>query len=113
MGNRIGQQIGKYHFIQLLGQGGFADVYLGEHVFLKTHAAIKVLQTQLAPEDLQSFLQEAQTIARLKHPNIVHVLDFGTDDSPYLVMDYFTNGTLRQKYPKGSKVPFATVVSYV
>ena len=45
MNNLSGQQLGNYHLVRLLGQGGFADVYLGEHVFLKTHAAIKVLHT--------------------------------------------------------------------
>jgi len=55
---------------------GFADVYLGEHVFLKTQAAIKLLQMKVgAPDDLDSFLKEAQTVARLVHPHIVRVLN--------------------------------------
>ncbi len=48
MADRVGQQLGNYRLVSLLGQGGFAKVYLGEHVFLKTKAAIKVLHTQLA-----------------------------------------------------------------
>jgi serine/threonine protein kinase len=43
MSNRVGQQLGQYQLIRLLGQGGFAEVYLGEHVMLRTQAAIKVL----------------------------------------------------------------------
>ncbi len=43
MSDRIGQQLANYRLISLLGQGGFADVYLGEHIYLNTLAAIKVL----------------------------------------------------------------------
>ncbi len=69
----MGQQIGNYNLIRLLGQGGFAEVYLGEHIYLKTQAAIKVLHTQLASSEIQSFLVEARTIAHLEHPHIVRV----------------------------------------
>ena len=112
MADRLGQQLGNYRLIRLLGTGGFADVYLGEHVFLKIQAAIKILHT-LRQEDLQGFLQEAQTIARLKHSHIVRILEFGVDSIPFLAMEYASNGTLRQRHPKGSIVPLATVVSYV
>ena len=75
MADHVGKQLGNYHLICLLGQGGFADVYLGEHVYLKTMAAIKVLQTRLLNEDFDDFLNEARTIASLKHPHIIQVLD--------------------------------------
>ncbi len=94
-----GQQLGNYRLSGLLGQGGFADVYLGEHVYLNTQAAIKVLHTQLTQDTKAHFLGEAQTIARLRHPHIVHVLDFGVENViPFLVMEYAPNGTLRQRY---------------
>jgi serine/threonine protein kinase len=115
MADRVGEQFGKYKLTKLLGRGGFADVYLGQHVTLGTLVAIKVLHTRLSPDDLASFLKEAQTIARLaEHPHILRVLDF--DDGgglPYLVMDYAPNGTLRSKYPAGTRVPLETVVGYV
>src|SRR6478672_7015847 len=101
MPDRIGQQLANYRLIRLLGQGGFADVYLGEHIYLRTPAAIKVLQARLVKADLQEFLNEARSIANLVHPNIVRVLEFGVEvDTPYLVMDYAPNGTLRQRHPK-------------
>ena len=103
--NRIGQQLGNYRLVRLLGQGGFADVYLGEHVYLKTQAAMKVLHAQITGENMEGFVTEAQTIARLKHPHIIRVLDFGVQDTlPYLVMDYAPKGTLRQLHPRGSRV---------
>jgi serine/threonine protein kinase len=101
MPDRIGQQLGKYRLLRLLGRGGFAEVYQGEHIHLKTQVAIKVMQTQLTDDDLEHFLKEAQTIARLEHPHIVRVLYFDMqDNTPFLVMDYAPNGTLRQRYPK-------------
>ena len=106
--DHVGQQLGNYRLIRLLGQGGFADVYLGEHIYLKTQAAIKILQMRLAGEDTQGFLNEARTIASLKHPHIVRVLDFGVEGAtPFLVMDYAPLGTLRQRYPKGMRLPLA------
>jgi serine/threonine protein kinase len=113
--DRIGQQLGNYTITQLLGQGGFADVYLGEHIYLKSQAAVKVLQARLSSaDDMDSFLKEAQTIARLFHPHIIRIMDFGVAaETPYLVMDYAPKGTLRQKHPRGTPVPLPTVVSYV
>src|SRR5260370_7091103 len=114
MTERVGQQLGNYRLIHLLGEGGFAEVYLGEHIHLGTQAAIKVLRTQLAKDDIETFRNEARTIARLEHPNIVRVLDFGLEGStPYLVMGYAVNGTLRQRHPKGTRLPLVTIVSYV
>ncbi len=115
MAERVGQRLGNYTLLRLLGEGGFAEVYLGEHFYLKSQAAIKVLQTRLSStDDTDSFLREAQTIARLTHPNIIRVLDFGIEhEVPYLVMDFAPNGTVRQLYPKGTKVPLLTAASYV
>lgn len=113
--DRIGQRLGNYRLIYLLGRGGFAEVYLGEHIYLKTQVAIKLLQSKLGnEEDLESFLKEARTIAYLEHPNIIRVRDFGVDSqTPFLVMDYAPNGTLRQLYPKGSLLSPPTIVSVV
>src|SRR6266566_4263487 len=97
--DRIGEQFGNYRLERLLGRGGFADVYLADHIYLHTKAAIKILQTRLTDEDNAKFLQEARTIAQLVHPHIVKVLDFGLqEDTPFLVMGYAPNGTLRSRY---------------
>ncbi len=109
-----GQQLGNYRLVRTLGKGGFADVYLGEHIYLHTYAAIKVLHAQLTEDTMNGFLTEAQTIGRLRHPNIIRVLDFGVQNStPYLVMDYAPKGTLRQLHPKGSRLSLPTIVHYV
>ena len=114
MSDPFAQQLGNYRLIRLLGKGGFAEVYLAEHIYLKTQAAIKVLHTQITSDNLESFINEAQTIGRLRHPHIIRVLDFGVqNNTPFLVMDYAPEGTLRQRYPKGSRLPLATILPYV
>src|SRR6266700_7110028 len=115
MADRTGQRLGNYRLTQLLGRGGFAEVYLGEHVRLGTLAAVKVLYTRLAsPEEVESFEKEARTIAHLRHPHIVRVFDFDVvDDTPFLVMDYAPNGTLRKLHPRGTKLPLSLILTYV
>src|SRR5579859_6461332 len=114
MPNRVGQQLGNYRLLRLLGRGGFAEVYLGEHVYLKRRAALKVLHISLEDEDVDQFLAEAQTLARLDHPNIVRVHEFAVDQgTPFLVMDYAPRGSLRQRHPRGSCLSLQTTVAYV
>ena len=68
--------VSNYRIVKLLGRGGFAEVYLGQHVRLSTQMAIKVLHAHLADEQINGFEQEAKTIASLEHPHIVRILDF-------------------------------------
>ena len=63
MADRVGQQFGNYRLVSLLGQGGYAEVYLGQHVRLELQAAVKVLHTHLTEQEAEHFQQEAQTIA--------------------------------------------------
>ncbi len=114
MADHLGQQLGNYRLIRLLGRGGFADVYLGEHIHLDVNAAIKLLHTQLTDEDIALFRSEARTLARLIHPQIVRLLDFGIENNiPYLVMDYAPNGTFRERFPRHTTLPLPSIVAYV
>ena len=114
MADRVGQQFGNYRLTRLLGEGGFAEVYLGVHQLLETEAAIKILNAQMTGDDMTPFREEARTIARLEHPNIVRVLEFGVEGKiPYLVMSYAPFGTLRQRHRKGVPLPLSTITSYV
>src|SRR5713101_3302903 len=87
MADRVGQQFGNYQLVSLLGQGGYAEVYLGQHVRLSLQAAIKVLHAYLTGQEAEHFYQEAETIAKLTHPSIVRIL----------VMDYAPGGSLRRR----------------
>src|SRR5579859_5703852 len=114
MVDRVGQQLGNYRLIRLLGRGAFAEVYLGEHSHLKSQAAIKVLHAQLSEDNIAGFLHEAQTIAKLEHPNIMQVLDFDiSENTPFLVMRYASEGTLRQWHPKGMRLEPQVILPYV
>ena len=114
MTDRVGQQLGNYRLLRLLGRGGFADVYLGKHLHLNTLTAIKVLQVRLIGKHLEQFRTEARAIASLTHPHIVRVLDFGVESGvPFLVMEYAPHGTLRRLYSGDTPLSPATVVPYV
>jgi serine/threonine protein kinase len=114
MADRVGQQLGNYRLVRLLGRGGFAEVYLGKHLYLESYAALKILHAELSDEDAAKFLEEGQILARLEHSHIVGARDFTVvEGTPFLVMDYVSRGTLRQRYPSGVCLPLDTVVTYV
>ncbi|HXX78011.1 MAG TPA: serine/threonine-protein kinase, partial [Ktedonobacteraceae bacterium] len=114
MPNLTGQQLGNYSLTRKIGEGAFADVYVGEHVRLNTLAAIKVLRTRLMRIETGEFLAEARTVANLDHRNIVRVLDFDVQRGiPFLVLEFAPNGSLRQRHPRGSQLPLNPIVSYV
>ena len=113
--NLVGQRLGNYALVRLLGKGGFAQVYLGEHMHLGSLAAIKVLHARLSSDkEVQQFLREAQLIASLDHPHIVRVLDFNVwQGTPYLVMEYAPRGTLHQLHPLGQGVALPEMMMYL
>lgn len=115
MVNRIGQQLGNYRLIRLLGQGGFAQVYLGRHVHLGTPAAIKVLDNwTVSEEEFQALFREARVASRLEHPHIVRVWDFSMiDGTPFIVMDYAPHGTLEKRHPRGTLLSPEETVPYI
>lgn len=81
---------GKYRILDRLGGGGQGEVYRGENVLTGRAVALKILRADLAPDPTIAarFHQEAQAVNRIRHPNIVDVLDGGvSDDGPYIVME--------------------------
>src|SRR6266516_5680026 len=114
MADRVGQQLGNYRLLRKIGRGAFAEVYLGEHQYLEIPAAIKVLHVQMEPETQAFFRREAPMLANLQHHHTVRVLEFGIQEqTPYLVMEYAPNGTLRTRHPRGTRLPLEQIVSYV
>ncbi len=114
MNDYTGRQIGHYRILRPLGTGAFATVYLAAHLYVEKLAAIKILHLALEPQSSRDFQEEARINARLEHPHIIRVLDFGFyERMPYLVMEYAPHGTLRTLYPKGRRVPARQIVNYV
>ena len=94
----VGQQFGQYKVIRLLGRGGMGEVYEVQHTVLQTRHAFKLINQELLdrPDAAQRFEREALVMARLRHPNIVHVDDFGeTDSYTWLRMEIIGGGELR------------------
>jgi serine/threonine protein kinase len=98
MDDQVGQVFGNYRAEELLGTGGMGRVYRARHQHLGWLAALKVMHPQLSadPAFRARFHREALTTARLKHPHIITLLDFGEqDDALYLVMELVNGGSLR------------------
>src|SRR5260221_14661792 len=112
MSDHVGQQLGNYRLLRLIGRGSWGSVYLGEHLHLGTQAAIKVLHAHLTSEGSEQLRSEARTMARLIHSHIVRVLDFGVEDGlPFLVMEYAPGGSLPLRHPKRTQGPLDRVGS--
>ncbi len=89
---------GRYRVLRRLGVGGMADVYLAEDATLGRRVAVKVLLKRYAGDDqfVERFRREAQAAARINHPNIVNIYDWGpVDGTYYIVMEYVEGETLK------------------
>src|SRR4051812_11116143 len=91
--SRVGQVLVEtYRVERLIAEGGMAAVYQASHLRIPKKFAVKFLRTQLAnhTEALQRFGREAEIVATLDHPNIVHLVDYnvGDDGLPYIVLEY-------------------------
>src|ERR1051325_1104265 len=103
-----GQMLGPYRIINQIGKGGMANVYKAYQPSVDRYVAIKVLPSQLAEsqEFATRFHQEARIIAKLEHPHILPVFDYGESDGvAYFVMRYLDAGTLRDKMEAGHPLP--------
>jgi serine/threonine-protein kinase len=106
-----------YEVTRLLGQGGMGAVYEGVQTRLKKRVAIKVMDRNLAAntEALARFRREIDVTAKLAHPNIVQISDFGTvpTGEPYLVMEFLEGEDLERRLARVGRVSFASAVAIV
>jgi len=96
----INQQLGSYKILGFIGRGGAGRVYKARHTFLEREAAIKVLRTDLDARDEHHgrFLREARTIAKMRHPHVVQLFDFGQyQDTYFMVMEYIQGQSLDER----------------
>lgn len=104
MSELIGKELGLYRILEFIGAGGMSTVFRAYHAALDRYVAIKVLPEQISMDEelRQRFQQEVRVIARLEHPHILPVHDYGQDrDRLYLVMRYVDSGTLGERLAQG------------
>lgn len=103
----VGQQLGPYQILSVIGRGGMATVYRARQPQVNRDVAIKILPDMLAQNQqfVQRFRREAQTIASLEHIHVLPVYDFGqTDDLLYIVMRYIASGTVADKLKREGRL---------
>src|SRR5438105_3809741 len=106
----------RYRLEKKVGQGGFAQVFLATDLLLERQVALKVLNPELIDDSdfLSRFSQEARAIARLDHPNILPIHDFGqAEGTAYLVTPYIDGGTLYDKMRQDKKITPALAARYL
>ncbi|MEW6129028.1 MAG: protein kinase [Acidobacteriota bacterium] len=103
----IGNTIGRYHILSLLGKGGMGEVYLAEDGELQRKAALKFLPTEFlnSEERLRRFVREARAASALNHPNILTIYEIGNDKGLRFIASELVNGiTLREKLRSATMV---------
>jgi serine/threonine protein kinase len=101
----VGTLLGQYRLVEHLGSGGMATVLKAYQPNLDRYVAVKVLPAYYArdPIFVKRFVQEARSVAKLTHPNIVQIHDFGEQDNiTYIVMEYVDGGTLKDRMNQGA-----------
>jgi len=104
MRDLIGRTLGHYRIVDKIGEGGMGEVYRAHDERLERDVAVKVLPAGIAddPERLGRFEREAKAIAKLDHPNILAIHDYGTQDGiTYAVMELLEGESLRELIVRG------------
>jgi eukaryotic-like serine/threonine-protein kinase len=105
----------RYRLDRKLGEGGMATVYCGTDTVLRRRVAIKVLREQYAADQefVRRFYQEAESAARLSHPNIVNTYDVGCEDHTYfIVMELVDGPSLAEIISADGKLPEPVAIDY-
>jgi eukaryotic-like serine/threonine-protein kinase len=114
MDKLVGKELGQFRIVERIGSGGMATVFKAYQPTLDRFVAIKVLPSYHAqdPVFVKRFIQEARSVAKLAHPNIVQIHDFGEQDNiTYIVMEYVDGGTLKDRLKQA--LPPAEAVDFV
>jgi serine/threonine protein kinase len=108
MADLIGQRLGQYEIVALLGKGGMATVYRARQLNIEREVAVKVIKSDLVdnPDFVRRFKREAETLASLNHRHILKLFDYGQEGNiAYLVMELLTGGSLADLIEQGKVAP--------
>src|SRR5688572_2103946 len=108
----------KLRLLSPLGQGGMGVVWAARHLTLETDVAVKLIRPERVaanPALVARFHREARATARIAHPHVVQVMDYGAVDGavPYLVMELLRGFSLAELLERGGRLSFATARSLV
>ena len=113
----VGQTVGNYRIVEVLGEGGMGAVFLGEHTEIESRVAIKVLHQQYVEDAdiVRRFFDEARAVNRVDHPGLVQIHDYDRQDGigVYLVMEYLKGRSLRDALKRHNHLPQDQVVRIV
>src|SRR6266487_6182280 len=110
MDKLVGRELGQFRIVERIGVGGMATVFKAYQRTLDRYVAIKVLPAYHAqdPVFVKRFIQEARSVAKLAHPNIVQIHDFGEQENiTFIVMEYVDGGTLKDRLKRALPIPEA------
>jgi len=112
---KVGDHLGNYELVSVLGEGGMGTVFVGEHTVLKRRDALKVLLPEFCsePNVVKRFFHEARAVNLIHHPNIIDIKDFveSDDHPPYMVMEYIDGESLSHYIRHHAPIPPDTVVA--
>ncbi|TMD65721.1 MAG: serine/threonine protein kinase [Chloroflexi bacterium] len=111
-----GRSLGQFRIVERIGAGGMATVFKAYQPNLDRYVAIKVLPAYHArdPVFVKRFVQEARAVAKLVHPNILQIHDFGEQENiTYIVMEYVDGGTLKDRLNVKRALPVPEAVDYM
>lgn len=106
---------GRFRLDEQIGTGGMSTVYRAYDATLERWVAIKLMHRDISsdPDQLERFRREARSVARLNHPHVVTVIDFGEDDGrPYIVLELIEGETLKQRIRRQGRLTVAEAVAY-
>jgi serine/threonine protein kinase len=115
-GRYKGFRVGAYRILRLIGVGGMGRVYLAEHAFMKRRVALKILPKSQHKESsaIERFQREAQAVAALNHPNIVHAYDSGQEGDVYfLAMEYVAGESVQDYVKQYGPVPWPYAADFI
>ncbi len=101
----------RYELEVRLGSGGMGDVYRARDRLLERPVAVKVPTTTITPASAERFKREARAAARLNHPNVVGVYDWGGGTEPFIVMEFVEGRSLRAELKERGTLPPAEVAA--
>jgi serine/threonine protein kinase len=113
-----GELAGSYRILRKIAEGGMGELHEATHVRLPGRYAIKIMVPELAPRPMEAFARfkrEAEVLSRLRHPNVVHILDFDVtaDGRPFLAMEYLDGTLLRDELSWRGPLPLARALDIV